>query len=161
MPSGWEEDFHNFRRGFKMQKLEKHCCKAPMVSKGVLADELTAMGQELAAPDERRGHERLPLRAVLTVFAGTQEISAYTRDLGERGVYFCMDSSDRALIGRHLEFVIDMPPEITLSSSCRIRCRGYVVRTENTLCDETGIAAEILDYTIQREAANRNSGTSD
>ena len=92
------------------------------------------------------------MNAPLTVYIGDREIPAYTRDLSNRGVYFYLDLIDSALIDRDFEFMVDLPPEITLSTSCSIRCRGRLVRKENNVKNLTGIAAEILDYSILREA---------
>jgi hypothetical protein len=79
---------------------------------------------------------------------GTREIPALTRDLSNRGVYFYLAFSDRPQVGQDLDFVIELPPEVTLSNACRIRCHGRAVRTEDTSPHETGVAAEILDYSI-------------
>lgn len=91
------------------------------------------------------------MNAPLTVYIGDREIPAYTRDLSNRGVYFYLDLADGALIHRDFEFVVDLPPEITLSTSCLIRCRGRLVRKESDVKNLTGIAAEILDYSILRD----------
>jgi hypothetical protein len=61
-------------------------------------------------------------------------------------VYFYVGAGDQPQPGEELEFVVELPPEITLSNSCLIRCRGRVARTELTSRDEAGIAAEILEY---------------
>lgn len=112
------------------------------------------MTEEFSGENERRGSQRFKISAPLTVIVGGQEISAYTRDLSNRGVYFFLSMSDSALIDRDFEFLIEMPSEITLSSNCRIRCRGRLVRKEMTSRNLTGagVAAEILDYSILREA---------
>jgi len=112
------------------------------------------MTEDFAMGTDRRGSQRFKISAPLTVIVGGHEISAYTRDLSNRGVYFFLSLSDSALIDRDFEFVIEMPSEITLSSSCRIRCRGKLVRKEMTSRNLTGagVAAEILDYSILREA---------
>jgi hypothetical protein len=111
------------------------------------------MTGDIAAENDRRGSQRFRISAPLTVVSGDREISAYTRDLSNRGVYFYLGLADSALIDRDFEFLIEMPSEITLSSSCRIRCRGRLVRKEMTSRNLTGagIAAEILDYAILRE----------
>ena len=103
--------------------------------------------------NERRNSQRFKISAPLTVIAGDHEIQAYTRDLSNRGVYFYVTLPDSTLIERDFEFLIDMPSEITLTTSCRIRCRGKLVRREVTARNITGagIAAEILDYSILRE----------
>lgn len=91
------------------------------------------------------------MHAPLTVYIGEREIPAYTRDLSNRGVYFFLDLADGTLIDNEFEFMVDLPPEITLSTSCSIRCQGRLVRKENTPQDLTGVAAEILKYSILRE----------
>jgi len=108
------------------------------------------MDYDLSALQERRGRERFMLRAAMTVLSDDREIPAFTQNMSNLGVYFCVGNSDSARIGQDIEFVIDLPPEITFSTGCRIRCRGRVVRTEKTSWDETGVAAEIVDYSIIR-----------
>jgi hypothetical protein len=110
------------------------------------------MAQDLAPTNDRRERPRFRMNAPLTVFIGDREIPAYTRDLSNRGVYFYLALSDSALIDRDFEFKVELPPEITLSTCCQIRCRGRAVRTEKTSMNLTGIAAEILSYSILREA---------
>jgi len=107
-----------------------------------------------SSANERRGSQRFRISAPVTVIAGDHEIAAYTRDLSNRGVYFFLALSDSALIDRDFEFLIEMPSEITLSTSCQIRCRGKLVRKEVTSRNLTGagVAAEILDYSILRDA---------
>jgi hypothetical protein len=108
----------------------------------------------ILSANERRGSQRFRISAPVTVIAGEHEIAAYTRDLSNRGVYFFLALSDSALIDRDFEFLIEMPSEITLSTSCQIRCRGKLVRKEVTSRNLTGagVAAEILDYSILRDA---------
>jgi hypothetical protein len=124
----------------------------------VRSNEVVCMTGDITAENDRRGSQRFKISAPLTVVTGDREISAYTRDLSNRGVYFYLGLSDSALIDRDFEFLIEMPSEITLSSSCRIRCRGRLVRKEMTSRNLTGagIAAEILDYSILREPATNN-----
>ena len=119
-------------------------------------NEVVCMTEDFAVENDRRGSQRFKISAPLTVIVGGHEISAYTRDLSNRGVYFFLSLSDSALIDRDFEFLIEMPSEITLSSNCRIRCRGRLVRKEMTSRNLTGagVAAEILDYSILREAVS-------
>ena len=104
--------------------------------------------------NDRRGRQRFSVNAPLTVIVEDREIAAYTRDLSNRGVYFYLDLVDDALIDRDFEFVVELPPEITLSTVCRIRCRGRLIRKEKASKDLTGVAAEILDYSILRESSS-------
>ena len=122
---------------------------------GIL-NEMVRMTKEVTTANDQRGSLRFKISAPLTVLVGDREIPAYTRDLSNRGVYFYLAFADSAMIDRDFEFLIDMPPEITLSTRCRIRCRGRAVRKESALMSLTGIAAEILDYSILRESVSTN-----
>lgn len=104
--------------------------------------------------NDRRGIQRFRVRAPLTVIAGGREIPAYTRDLSNRGVYFYLASSDSGLIEQDFEFCVELPPEITLSTFCRIRCHGRALRKEQAQMSLMGVAAEILDYSILNEAVS-------
>jgi PilZ domain len=117
-------------------------------------DETVPMTQDtMTTSNERRSSQRFKISAPLTVIVGENEIPAYTRDLSNRGVYFFLTLPDSTLIDRDFEFLIEMPSEITLTSSCRIRCCGKLVRKEVTSRNLTGagIAAEILNYSILRD----------
>lgn len=126
-----------------------------MPVKEAISDETVRMTQNTTTMnEERRSSQRFRISAPLTVIVGEHEIPAYTRDLSNRGVYFYLTLPDSTLIERDFEFLIEMPSEITLTASCRIRCRGRLVRKEVTSRNLTGagIAAEILDYSILRES---------
>jgi hypothetical protein len=77
---------------------------------------------------ERRERQRFNISAPLTLSIGDREIAAYTRDLSNRGVFFYLAVCDSQLIDGDFEFVVELPPEITLSTCCRIRCKGRAVR---------------------------------
>ena len=111
------------------------------------------MRQNLARANDRRGRQRFSLSAPLIVTVGDREIPAYTRDLSNQGVYFYLGSDDLALVDCDFDFTLELPPEITLSTCCLIQCRGRTVRMETGLRDLTGIAAEILNYSIVRKPA--------
>jgi hypothetical protein len=98
-----------------------------------------------------RTRQRFGISVPLTVMIGQREIPGFTRDLSNRGVYFYLDQADSALIGDEFEFLVELPPEITLSTCCLIRGQGRVVRTDNTSSQYAGIAAEILHYSMQRD----------
>jgi hypothetical protein len=113
--------------------------------------EMARMNEYLATGNDRRGRQRFRINAPVTLVIGDREIPAYTRDLSNRGVYFYLALADGTQIDGEFEFVIELPPEITLSTCCQIRCLGRVVRTDNTAMNLTGIAAEILEYSILRK----------
>ena len=111
------------------------------------------MTGNLQSIDDRRERTRFGINAPLTVIIGKREIPGFTRDLSNRGVYFYIDLADSALLGGDFDFRVELPPEITLSTCCLIRGQGRVVRTDNTLSQLTGVAAEILHYSMQSEDA--------
>jgi hypothetical protein len=115
---------------------------------------MVRMMQESATATERRESQRFRISAPLTLIVRDREIPAYTRDLSNRGAYFYLSSADSAQIDGEFEFIVELPPEITLSTCCRIRCKGRLARKEKSSRNmaEVGIAAEILEYSILREA---------
>jgi hypothetical protein len=109
------------------------------------------MQAKLKEDTDRRERQRFSINAPLILFLGDREIPAYTRDLSNRGVYFYLALSDSKLLDHDFEFVVELPPEITLSSCCRIRCRGRAIRKEEAQANLTGVAAEIMHYSILRD----------
>jgi hypothetical protein len=105
--------------------------------------------------NERRERQRFGISAPLTVIIGKRAIPGFTQNLSNRGVFFHLDLADSAMIGGNFEFRVELPPEITLSTRCLVECQGRVVRTEKVSGQMTGIAAEILHYSIQREPSLR------
>jgi hypothetical protein len=120
-------------------------------SRQIKAFQMVQPSQKQAMVSERRTRQRFSINAPLTLFIGDREIPAYTRDLSNRGVYFYLALADLPFVDSDFEFLVELPPEITLSTCCRIRCRGHAVREEKTSSNLTGIAAEILDYSILRD----------
>ncbi len=114
-------------------------------------NEMAHMTHDSESATDRRKAERFKVSAPLTVTVGDREIPAYTRDLSDRGVFFYLDSDDSKLIEGNIDFAVDLPPEITMSTCCRIQCRGQVLRMEGSLTGLTGVAAQILDYSIFRD----------
>jgi hypothetical protein len=106
----------------------------------------------LQTAENRRDRQRFDINAPLTVFIGRREISGFTRNLSNKGVYFYLDLAGSAPIEGEFEFMVELPPEVTLSTCCLIRCQGRVLRADNTSRQLTGIAAQIIRYSIQREA---------
>jgi PilZ domain len=118
--------------------------------------EMARMSEELRAANERRERQRFRINAPVTLFIGDREIPAYTRDLSNRGVYLYVALSDSAEIDREFEFTVDLPPEVTFATCCQIRCKGQAVRTEGAAMSLTGMAVEILEYSIFRGALSAN-----
>ena len=113
--------------------------------------EMMNMSHNLKTDNDRRSMQRFRINAPLTIFIGDREIPAYTRDLSDQGVYFYLAMSDWELIDGDFEFIVELPAEITLSTCCRIRCRGRAIRKEETSTNLAGVAAQILDYSLRSE----------
>lgn len=101
----------------------------------------------------KRATRRFALRLPVTVTYtenGSQEKSAQTRDVSARGISFYLDSTIQA--GAAIEFTLTLPPEITLTESIRVRCRGKVVRVDEGAGDgRVAVAAVIDEYEFLSE----------
>jgi hypothetical protein len=95
---------------------------------------------------ERRGTRRFALRLPLAVQLPdhADPIQAHTKDVSARGVYFYATQTVEE--GVPLEFLLTLPPEITLTENIRVRCRGRAIRVERAPGSKTGVAAVIDDY---------------
>jgi len=92
----------------------------------------------------RRFGLRLPV-SVNSVSNGPAEAPAQTRDVSARGICFYVDSAVEA--GSAIEFTLTLPPEITLTESIHVRCKGRVVRVDNPSgAGKMAVAAVIDDY---------------
>jgi hypothetical protein len=93
--------------------------------------------------EARRFTMTLPMR-VLPREAKGSELSAHTRDVSYRGLYFLSEA--KFDIGSEIEFVITLPQQVTQSGDVNIRCQGQIVRVEPTDNGRMGIAAKIERY---------------
>jgi hypothetical protein len=105
------------------------------------------MGVSTAEADrDKRATRRFSLRLPVSVTYsedGAQEKSAQTRDVSARGICFYVDSAISP--GSAIEFTLTLPPEITLTESIRVRCKGKVVRVEQNATDEKVAVAAVID----------------
>lgn len=102
---------------------------------------------------EQRATRRFPLRLPVTVKSpvGGVEAAALTRDVSARGVCFFLETSIVEK-GTSIEFTLTLPPEITMTESIRVRCRGKVVRVDSTAFEgRTAVAAQIEKYEFLTE----------
>ncbi len=100
--------------------------------------------------EARRFTMSLPMR-VLPREAKGRELSAQTRDVSYRGLYFLAESDFE--IGSEIDFVITLPQQMTQSSDVNIRCQGKIVRIEPADDGRLGIAAMIARYEFMPAAA--------
>lgn len=96
---------------------------------------------------EKRGARRFPLRVPVTVNRDqkTGNEPAQLRDVSARGICFYLGSTVSS--GSPIGFTLTLPPEITLTESIRVQCKGHVVRVENGLAEgRVAVAAVIEEY---------------
>ena len=100
------------------------------------------------AQQEKRAARRFALRIPVAVNRGESSEhteSAQIRDVSARGVCFFLDSPIEH--GSPIGFTLTLPPEITLTESIRVQCKGRVVRVENGAPDgKMAVAAVIEEY---------------
>jgi len=100
---------------------------------------------ETQKENDKRATRRFALRLPVSVHYGEngQEHSAQTRDVSARGICFYVDSAIQA--GSALDFTLTLPPEITLTESIRVRCKGRVVRVESGGSNSKMAVAAVID----------------
>jgi len=104
----------------------------------------------LAQPQQqsdKRATRRFALRLPVSVRYGENEPEhdAQTRDVSARGICFYVDTAIQA--GSAINFTLTLPPEITLTESIRVRCKGRVVRLEGgSPANKVAVAAVIDEY---------------
>jgi hypothetical protein len=106
------------------------------------------------AEQEKRATRRFALRLPVSVTYsedGAKEKTAQTRDVSARGICFYVDTAIAA--GSAIEFTLTLPPEITLTESIRVRCKGKVVRVDDGGPEgKVAVAAVIDEYEFFPEA---------
>ena len=103
---------------------------------------------------EKRAARRFALRIPVTVNRpdnGVHGEVAQIRDVSARGICFYLDSTIDQ--GSPIGFTMTLPPEITLTESIRVQCKGRVVRVDgNGGGGRMAVAAVIEEYEFLPEA---------
>lgn len=120
-----------------------------------LRHDVSSRMHEMPEINDRRTCQRYRISVPLLIVSGGHEISAYSSNLSNCGVYCKLPSTESTLIEHEFELMIILPPEITHSGDCRIRCHGQLVRRDpiKDRLDETGIAARIVNCSVLSGAA--------
>ena len=96
---------------------------------------------------ERRVGQRFDLHIPVSVkLAGTpHEGCGFTQDLSARGSFFFTDFPLGP--GEKIELTLNMPSEITLGESMRVRCQGTVLRVvQPAVGTKLGVAVHFAGY---------------
>ncbi len=100
-------------------------------------------------PNDRRAARRFQVRLPLVVrsFDGVPaSLHGMTRDISESGVLFYIGT--RVRVEAPIEFMVELPSEVTMTDPMRATCKGRVVRViEDQLSDGYGVAATIDGFT--------------
>lgn len=100
------------------------------------------------ARQERRAARRFALRIPVSVARNgntTFSEAAQIRDVSARGICLYLDAPIEQ--GSPLGFTLTLPPEITLTESIRVQCKGRVVRIEDVgTSGKMAVAAVIEEY---------------
>jgi hypothetical protein len=103
---------------------------------------------------EKRAARRFALHVPVTVDHGqntTPSETVQVRDVSARGICFYLGAV--VAKGTSIEFTLTLPPEITLTESIRVRCKGHVVRVDDARDDgKLAVAAVIEEYEFLPEA---------
>src|SRR5579863_2886221 len=106
------------------------------------------------AQQEKRSARRFALRIPVSVARGEQtepSEPAQLRDVSARGISFYLDAPIEE--GSPIGFTLTLPPEITLTESIRVQCKGRVVRIEGVANNgKMAVAAVIEEYEFLPES---------
>ena len=108
----------------------------------------------MAEAQEKRAARRFALRIPVAVSQGgnsAESETAQIRDVSARGICLYLDRS--VTEGSPISFTLTLPPEITLTESIRVQCKGRVVRVEDGVTDgKMAVAAVIEEYEFLPES---------
>jgi hypothetical protein len=106
------------------------------------------------AQEEKRAARRFALRIPVSISRGenpNQSEAGEIRDVSARGICFYLDSPIAQ--GSPIGFTLTLPPEITLTESIRVQCKGRVVRVEDSpAAGKMAVAAVIEEYEFLPES---------
>jgi len=106
------------------------------------------------AQQEKRAARRFALQIPVSVARDANSNfseSAQIRDVSARGISLYLDSPIDQ--GSSIDFTLTLPPEITLTESIRVQCKGRIVRVENgTGSGKMAVAAVIEEYEFLPES---------
>jgi hypothetical protein len=106
------------------------------------------------AQQEKRAARRFALRIPVSVARSENNNGgepAQLRDVSARGISLYLDAPIEQ--GSPLAFTLTLPPEITLTESIRVHCKGRVVRVDGQTPEgKMAVAAVIEEYEFLPES---------
>ncbi|MGA3211547.1 MAG: PilZ domain-containing protein [Terriglobales bacterium] len=94
---------------------------------------------------EKRATRRFSLRLPVTVKDPNKgSISAFTRDVSWRGICFFIEAP--LPVGSEMQFLLTLPPEITLTEAIRLRCFARVLRVDDSPDGTSKTVAAAIDH---------------
>lgn len=103
-------------------------------------------------PAEKRRAQRFPLALPVAIRLpeDNEQTTVRTKDISSTGVY--IEFNTPLEVGSSLEFVLTLPAEITKGRTVRVKCKGKVVRVDQTSPGNgVGVAATIERYEFLRD----------
>jgi hypothetical protein len=108
---------------------------------------------------ERRKHRRIEMELPIEIYLNDSDVPAVgsTKNVSAGGVKFVV--ARRLEPNSNVEFVLSLPPEITLCDTMRVRCKGKVLRvTPDGELGSTAVASiqnyEFVAKTILQQFQN-------
>jgi len=101
----------------------------------------------MAEAQEKRAARRFALKIPVAIAREDAKFSeaAQIHDVSARGISLYLDSPIAQ--GSPIGFTLTLPPEITLTESIRVQCKGRVVRIEEGTAEgKMAVAAVIEEY---------------
>jgi hypothetical protein len=102
----------------------------------------------MSGQTERRAAQRFRLNlpvALRSPEGAFDDKTVVSHDVSARGIFFYVDAAPSE--GSRIEFTLTLPPEVTLTDSMRVDCRGRVVRVVSDKPGaKAGVAATIDGY---------------
>jgi hypothetical protein len=100
----------------------------------------------VGAQQEKRAARRFALQIPVAINRNghsRHDESGQVRDVSARGICLYLDSPIEQ--GSPIGFTLTLPPEITLTESIRVQCKGRIVRTENGPVEGKIAAAAVIE----------------
>ena len=94
---------------------------------------------------ERRRARRFTLSLPVSIRQDEAEVAGVTRDVSSNGAYIYLESL-KAEEGATLEFILELPREITLAEPLRVLCKAQVLRVDQQSEGRLGMGLHIQKY---------------